>query len=465
MYPHFDDLVSAVPEYDRYLTLEELDAGVGRLAAAHAGVELWQPGVSRAGHPIRCLEFPGGPLRAVLVGAPHPDEPVGTLLLEYLLPLLAGGLADELGFSFSVVPVADPDALRLNEPWFREPYDAAGFLLRAYRPPAIDQFEWTFPIEYKRYAFTRPLPEARAVMDVVDRAPLDLYMGLHNAHFSGAYFYLSHADERLQAELAAITAAAGLPPHCGEPEVPHLVTLADGVFRAFSLTDDYDYYERYGSDPAVVISGGTSSDDYAARAWDCYTLVAEVPYFTSPRIGDRSPAGVTRAEAKLRGLDAQQELAEWLHARYVRAAVHLTRESPWQRTIHAHLASVKDDVRAERAQVEAEPAFAAEATVAQLFDSETLRELDALSRVGQFAGMLAAEPEQNETLAELRAEAEGKVRERAARLVSQGGLEAVPIRTLVRCQLASLLSTMIAVRERFRPRHPRPDAPRTPPAP
>ena len=52
---------------------------------------------------------------------PHPEEPVGALVLEYLLPLLAGGLAEELGFSFSVIMCGDPDAARLNEPWFGEP--------------------------------------------------------------------------------------------------------------------------------------------------------------------------------------------------------------------------------------------------------------------------------------------------------------------------------------------------------
>ena len=51
--------------------------------------------------------------------------------------------------------------------------------------------------------------------------------------------------------------------------------------------------------------------------WDCFTLVSEVPYFTSPRIADQSPAGLTRREAKLRGLDVRQQLAGWLHERYV----------------------------------------------------------------------------------------------------------------------------------------------------
>jgi hypothetical protein len=52
------------------------------------------------------------------------------------------------------------------------------------------------------------------------------------------------------------------------------------------------------------------------------------------------------------------------------------------------------------------------------------------------------------------------VRERAPQLASAGGLEPVPIRSLVQCQLAALLCSLVAVRERYRPAHPRPPAPR-----
>ena len=460
MFPCFDDIVGGVPALERYLSLGELEQSTDRLAAEHPEIEVWTPGVSRAGRPLRCLEIPGGPLQALLVALPHPEEPVGTLALEYLLPLLADGLAAELGFNFSVIKAGDPDATLLNEPWFDEPYDLTGFLLRAYRPPLHDQFEWTFPVSYKRYAFTRPLPEAAAVMKVIGRRPLDFYMPLHNSDFSGAYYYLSAEDAVLQDELAAVMAAAGLPPDCGEPEMPYLRRLAPGIFRAFSLADDYEFYEAYGADPAVVLTSGTSSDAYAEAMWDCFTLVAEVPYFTSPRIADRSPAGLTRREAKLRGLEVRQQLAGWLHERYVEAASRLTAETPWQRTVHAYLAEVKDDLRAERAQAEADPAFAVEATVAQLFDQVYLRELDALGRIGQFAGMVAAEPQQDDVLRALHDEAVAEVRTRAERLAAAGGIEAPSIRSLVQCQVASLLCALVATRDRYRPARPRPAEPR-----
>jgi hypothetical protein len=460
VFPWYGDIIVGVPAYDRYPALAQLEESTDRLAAAHAEVGVWTPGASRAGCPIRCIEIPGGAHQALLVAMPHPEEPVGALALEYLLPLFADGLAAELGFSISAVKAADPDAVRLNEPWFGEPYDLTGFLLRAYRPPSFDQFEWTFPVEHKRYAFTRPLPEAAAVMAVIDRRPLDFYAPLHNASFSGAYFYLSTEDPPLQDELAAVMAAVELPPDCGEPEMPYMRRLAPGVYRNISLVDDYEYCAAYGADPAAVLSCGTSSDAYAEARWGCFSMTAEVPGFTSPRIADTSPAGISRREAKLRGIETQDRLSRWLHERYVRAAPRLTGESPWQRTVHAYLDDVADDLRAERTQAETEPAFAAEATVAQLFDQAYLRELRTLSLVGQFAAMVAAEPRRDDVLGELRAEAVEEVRTRADRLATAAGLQAPPVRALVQCQVAALLCGLVATRDRYRPSRPRPGSPR-----
>jgi hypothetical protein len=461
MYPRYDDIVAGVPEYERFLSLDEVEASTDRLLAAHPGVETWTAGTSRGGHELRCLEIGDGPMRAALVGVPHPEEQIGSLVLEYLLPLLAGtDLAERLGFRFSVIRAIDPDGMRLNESWFAEPGDIAGFLLRQYRPAFVEQFEWTFPIDYKNYAFAKPLPEARAVMSVVDRAPLDFYVGLHNAYGSGGYFYVSHDIPALNDDLTAVLAAAGLPPHCGEPEMPYLRAFRDGIFEAFDLRDDYEYFERYGVEPAAAIQGGNSSDAYAQGAWDCFGLTAEVPYFTSPKAGDTSPAGVSRGEAVRRGIDIEREYAAWLHERYVEAASELTGESPWQRALHAYLASRNDDLRAETEMVAREPRFAEEATVAQLFSSVDLRELDVLSRLGHLAGMAAAEPRASAALAAIRAAAEEKVRTRVPQLAVAGAIEAVPVRTLVQAQLAALLCALDAVRERYRPAHPRPAAPR-----
>ena len=86
--------------------------------------------------------------------------------------------------------------------------------------------------------------------------------------------------------------------------------------------------------------------------------------------------------------------------------------------------------------------------------------LDTLARLGQFAGMLAAEAQQDDVLRDLHDEAVLEVRTRAERLAAAGGVEPVPIRALVQCQVASLLCALVATRDRYRPARSRPAEPR-----
>jgi hypothetical protein len=453
----YDDILTQIPEYGSFLTVDELEASTDDLLAAHPEVRAWQCGTSRAGQAMRCLEVGDGPLRAVLAGLPHPEEPFGTLVIEYLLRLLVEtDLAERLGYRFSIVKAADPDGARVNEPWYGSPYDMDGYLDRVYRPATYDQFEWTFPFAYKGYAYTKPLPEAAALKAVIDAAPLDLIMCLHNSGFSGAYFYISEDDDDLRGALTEAATNAGLPLHRGEPEVPYLVTLGDAVYKQFGLREEYDYLVENGQNPAVVLDSGTSSDDYAAALWDAFSIVAEVPAFTSDKAGDVAPAGVTRAEAKLRGIAAEQGHVDWLRARYPEAAARLSRETPWLRTVNSYLVHAKTDLAAERRLVAENPEFEREATVAELFDSVYLRDLATLHKVAQFASMIESEDEPGESLAEMAAEARARVRERASQLRVAGGLRPVPLKSAVQVQLAALLCALEHTRDRFRRSRPRP---------
>jgi len=48
MFPSHDAVVTAVPEYDRYPLLDELETSTDAFAADHPGIEIWSAGASRA---------------------------------------------------------------------------------------------------------------------------------------------------------------------------------------------------------------------------------------------------------------------------------------------------------------------------------------------------------------------------------------------------------------------------------
>ncbi|MBI2267425.1 MAG: hypothetical protein HYU64_20035 [Armatimonadetes bacterium] len=140
------------------------------------------------------------PKNAFLVGLPHPDEPIGSMVLEVFAERLVQEpeFVSELGFTWSIVKVADPDGARLNESWYRRPYDLFHFITHYYRPTEPNQVEWTFPVTYKALTFKRPIPENRAIMAFVEKTRVDLMMSMHNCTFGGAYFYLTHSAPELR---------------------------------------------------------------------------------------------------------------------------------------------------------------------------------------------------------------------------------------------------------------------------
>jgi len=85
-FPRESGLLAGLPAPDRFLTVDELEASTDRQLADLPGLCSWVCGHDADGREMRCLEAGDGPRRALLLGHVHPEEPVGTLLLESELP-------------------------------------------------------------------------------------------------------------------------------------------------------------------------------------------------------------------------------------------------------------------------------------------------------------------------------------------------------------------------------------------
>jgi hypothetical protein len=429
-----DDLsraLSRVPDYTEFFTLDELRGRARALVAEFPGVaRLETVGASAENRPIELLTVGHGRRPVLLVGVPHPNEPIGTLTIDFLTRLLCEdeALRARLDVTLFAVAVADPDGLVLNEGWMKGAFSPLRYALEFYRPPHREQVEWSFPVDYKTLRFTTPAPETATVMRVMERVRPGLFYSLHNAGFCGVYFYVSHARPALFAALHRLVASQGLPLHRGEPEVPYLKTLAPAVYELFSIEDTYEYLARtLDEDPAAIIEAGTCADDWLKRVCDAFSLVCELPYYTAPALEDTSPAEMTRREAVLagtaRGLALHGESAAFFERIADRVPDHrLTR------SVRDYLAKAPKRLAAERANAEA-PEYARTATRAEAMDAtvcSVFYHTLYLGEVHRLARMVAATDVADAARARLTA--------LAAEVERESALRVLPLRPLVSVQ-------------------------------
>jgi hypothetical protein len=433
-----DAVLARVPEHAAFRTWADVRAECERLAREFPGLaRLEVVGRSTDGRPIDLLTVGHGRRRVLLVGVPHPNEPIGTLTIEFLARALCEDerLLHELDVTLFAVPVADADGYVLNEGWFDGAFSPLRYALDFYRPPHHEQVEWSFPVDYKTLRFTTPTAEAATVMRVMERTRPTLFYSLHNAGFCGVYFYLSEARPALCAALHELVVGQGLQLHRGEPEVPYLETLAPAVYRLFGIAATYDYLERtLGGDPAPLIEAGTCSDDWLARVCDAFSLVCELPYYTAAALEDTRPAGRSRRDAVLAGLSRAADL----HGEATRAftALGAVPDHRLTRSVRTYLEKTPSRLAAERKHAEA-PAFDREATIAEACDATVCTAfhhflyLGEVRRVGLLAGAERTAEALHERLAVLAAEIE-----------RESALRVLPIRPLVAVQAGAALAAL-----------------------
>ena len=187
-------LAKDISDYAAFLTVDELTQSSHELVAQFPDIaSLRVVGHTRLSDPIELLTIQGGPRSAFVFGGPHPNEPIGTLTIEYLSRRLCedAQFREELGYTWHFIKSIDADGMRLNEGWFKGPFTLTNYARHYYRPEPAAQVEWTFPLDYKLLHFDAPLPETVALMKVIDEVKPDFMYALHNAGFGGVYYYVS----------------------------------------------------------------------------------------------------------------------------------------------------------------------------------------------------------------------------------------------------------------------------------
>lgn len=453
----FDAVAAAMPDYPDFLTVDELDRSLRTLQARYPSVvRLRVVGTSAGGHPITECEIGNGRRHALLFGFPHPNEPIGSMMLHHLSEQLAANerLRRHFDFTWHLVLCAEPDKARLNEGWFKGRNSVSKYARFYYRPPSYQQVEWTFPVTYKKYSFTTPTPEARALMAIIDRQPIDFSFGLHNSGFGGVYYYWSHDVPALYPVLYRHIARLGLPLHLGEPEVPW-GTKFDGraMFRMIYFTEEYDYLAKNSpTPPEQLLNAGASSDDYIRDRYRALTVNCELPYFYDPKIEDVRPSDMTRREAALQAVAEERRLLADLRRVYSRVKPLLSSRSPFEDTIAESLRTGEARLEAAEKNAKTEKEYERQATVAEKWDALSLRRFHALLAHGQLVRLLEYEQERAgarfpPALGEALAEARAEFDRRAATVERDLHYTVVPIRKLASVQLLTALHAMDYVQQ------------------
>ncbi|GAA3808129.1 M14 family zinc carboxypeptidase [Sphaerisporangium flaviroseum] len=420
-----------VPDFDRFPSVDEMHAELDELAARHPGlVRLRSIGTSRLGEPLRALTLGSGPRDALVIGGPHPNEPIGSLTVSQLIRRLCedAELRDSLGYRWHLIPCVDPDGARLNEGWYAGPGDRRHYARHFYRPAWNDQVEWTFPLTGDGYSFHGSLPETEALMRLMDEVRPSFVYSLHNGEYSGAYYYVNRHDPDLAARLIELPGWEGIPMHHGEPELPGAIAIAPAV-----------YLTPGGAGQAKQFGAGGGSADYAAR-FGALHLITELPYWADERISDTTPTATPYGDVLKTGLAAQGELLDVLRSAMDSVRRDLTVYSPFRRSAE----DMFDTYRKFADGWEDLPGADRPATVAELFGNRQTLHMRRLRFAGTLCRMLDAEaaagnltPAVREQRARLRELFEGWCDEAEAESAGRP----IPIRKLVAVQLAAALVT------------------------
>lgn len=391
-----------------------------------------------------------GDLHILLFACPHPNEPIGAMLVDFLLAELIADESLRKGRSWFLLPCVDPDGTRLNEGWFAGPYTIRNYAEHFYRPRSEEQVEWTFPIDYKELHFDAPMPETQALMKAFEIAQPSLVYSLHNAGFGGVYYYLSHDLKDTYGALYEVPEARRLPLSLGEPEMPWAVEFAPAVYKTSSIGEAYDYYETYGTQsPAELIQGGGSSYDFLRERGDPVMLIAELPYFQSQGVADQTPTNLTRREVILSGIDESRELIASLTRLLERIAPEMLLDTRFYRTVRSFTEQMQNGLESKRAWAENAEGMDGLATVAQEVDERFIgpfyRLLIASMLRRALDAQIAVTP--SELLRSSRAELEALLTDWTEHLEDNLDYTAIPIKTLVEVQYGALLTVLAS--ERF----------------
>lgn len=430
-------LLDGLAPITAFPTVDELRELITKLAADNPTVATVRDvGASRNGDAIQLLSIvpPSARVSVLVVGQPHPNEPIGMATIIALASRLVDpAVLEATEAAWHFIPCVDPDGTRLNEGWFQGPWTREHYARNFYRPAADTQVEWTFPFSTGDFSVNAPMPETIALMAAIDHVKPQVLSSLHNGELGGAYFYATAGAPELYPQLTDLCAEHGIPLHLGDPETPLSEVFVPAVYSVPTAQQIFDMATALGADPADLISGGNSLD-YAERHGPVTGVVVELPYWRDDRAADISddPSGESRRVITLRTLDLQQQDVAQLRALY--DATPDLPVTPFSEAVDGFLTMDESGwIEGQRQAALTDPEFEKPATVAEVFSTMDNVHMFRLRLGGMLLRALPADAPTHEA-------AERLFTTWCAEAAADNRAQPIPIADLVAVQAGSILA-------------------------
>lgn len=437
-------VLDAVPEWEKYLTVDQIHDETRRLADAYPAVELMELGESTHGEPILGLKVGNGSYNALIHGFPNSEEPYGGNLLTYLAKALAEnpGVTERLDYTWYLVPCSDPDAARRNEGFQSGDKSVLSFCLNYYRTPGSLTPEMCFPYRFGPLDLDHPVPETRALMKVMDEVKLHFVSGLHMMKWGGISYMVPFECPELYGELqnAAERFDIFLRKRPGS-------MLAPGVMWAEYLTAARNYVRHYAAgDRNIEPLRGCQMWEYGQQYNPhLFIMIPECCKWYDPRMLDDRPSDTSIGEAFEYGDGKMREMEELVLTLWKRAEPELKHDSAFRGMMEENVAPL-----IHRYTNVSNPPFRfsdefmkKKATVAQKIGIEGHDDLYRMFYLGALVRTLDAEYEKsgNDRIEALREEAYDKLVEWDTFLHDHYEVIHHPLRNLVGMSIGALLSS------------------------
>ncbi len=388
-----------IPEFKTFCSVQQLIGLVDKLREDSA-FHIAELGRSAGGRPVHHVRFGAGTVKALFVGFPHPNEPIGGLTVFSLLTLLAARdpMLAGADVEWHVVPCIDPDGTELNEGWSQHPFDLERYMRNFHRQAARDQVDCSFPIHHKRLVFSNPVRETRMQMELFARVRPHFYYSLHNnAGATGVWLLLSRdIGATYHEQLRGLLQRFGMPIQVSAPFGGLLQKYSEGIYENVITTKLYDHLEKTTPAPEEVLERGGMSFDYMAEVSPhVLSFVSELPYVRHPSSGSKRPTGENLRRLKLE-LDAENKLlATLILEEFAKVEGDLARDNQLFTKVISSFVSVKERLPeglpcwpAKTRDLLFNPLYAREATEGERFDAYMLDRFFVLCHGYEFVRLL-----------------------------------------------------------------------------